>query len=341
MSRTFENALPSFAQELEKLSAGGFLPSLARRALSAGSTAALGGAGGGALGGAVGAYRGARQAQEDGGSALRGGLGGAMQGAAFGATAGAALGGAGGALAGQAGANLAKSYAARKGTVGALSRFGQRQVHSLTGALPEGFANRSGAIRSIGAGGADVAERLKDVGEKLVGAAGKKRSSLLKKQQGLGRALQGATAAEEAGMTSIPGLFGAMMKPKQLASGVTGAAKQQWHGAGGVSGKATAAGVPLALVGGEAARGGEPGEGSRAERSLGMLGDSLPYAMLPMATGGAMALGALAGKGGRALGRRVGGKTKMPMPEDAEGLAAPPERVESPSVQGRFPEGMG
>lgn len=319
-------------QDLQKLAGPGVLPGLARRALSAGSASALGGAAGGALGAGVGAYKGYNEAKAQGGSGIGGALRGALSTGMQGAIGGAAVGAIGGAAAGQRGADFAKSLATKDNTLGVISRFGQRQVHAVTGALPEGFATRGAAVRSIGAGSASALKDLQAVRAKLPTATGAEHAGLLADQSRLMTTVRGARAAEEAGFTSIPGMFRSMASPRQFASGAAGAAKQQWHGAKGVVGKASLVGLPLGMAASEAAS-----PDGDAGSVAGSLGESLPYAMLPMATAGTMLLGSGLSAAGKRLGRRR--EPAMVRPEDSEGLAAPPERVESPSMQSYYPQG--
>lgn len=356
MSELDPVTLCSFNEELlEKLSAGlKLLPGLARRALSGGSAAALGGAGGATLGAGVGAAQGGVRAKREGRSVAGGALGGALSGAALGAGLGVGAGLAGGVVAGRRGAEWAKTLAKRDDVVGQASRFGQRQAHSLTDALPEGFSSRSAAIRSLRGGGYDLEKQRQELVGGLLGASNRtQRAALQRKLQrqqgGLGKAIEGATAAEEAGMTSVPGLFRAMADPQKLKSGVTGAVQQQWHGTGegarGLASKGMMVGVPGMMVANEVSRESKPGERGRAARALGAAAESVPYAMLPMGLAGATLLGGGAGAGGRAIGSLLpGGKRRRdsgPEPEEADGMTEPIERIESPQVQGRLPEGMG
>jgi hypothetical protein len=343
--------LRAFNEELEKLGAGlNLLPGLARRALSGGSVAALGGAGGAALGGAVGAARGGAKARREGRSVLGGALGGGLGGAALGAGLGAGAGLIGGVAAGRRGADWAKALAKRDDVVGQVSRFGQRQAHSVTGALPEGFRSRTNAIRSLRGGGYSQEKQLRELGKKWQTAKGPERIKLQKQREGMKKALEGATAAEETGMTSVPGLFRAMADPEKFKRGITGAVKQQWHGTGtgigGAVGKGMMVGFPGMMVAGEAVRPSDPGEASRVSRVLGSAAEFAPYAVLPMGMAGATLVGSGAGTIGRGIGSLLPGGRRRPRdsgpePEEAEGLASPVERIESPQVQGRAPEGLG
>jgi hypothetical protein len=349
MSELHPVLLDSFNDELEKLSAPlNLLPNLARRALSGGSAAALGGAGGAALGAGAGAVHGAVKAKREGGSAGWGALSGGLRGAALGGSLGAGAGLAGGAVAGKRGAELARQLAERKGVVGGISRFGQRQAHAVTGALPEGFKTRSAAIRSIGGGGAPVAEQLKGVKTQLrsKGLDAAKKEKLLANQERLQKAMAGATAAEETGMTSIPGMFRALAKPSEFKRGIVGATQQQWHSAGGPVGKGLMVGFPGVFMASEAMRESKPGERGRVARTLGAGLESIPYSVLPMGLVGSSLVGAGTGAAGRAVGGLLPGQGRRlrpaaPEPEESEeGMGAPVERVVSPQAQGRAPEGM-
>lgn len=334
----------AFNDELEKVGApAGILQRLGQRALAGGSTAALGGTAGAGLGALAGGVKGYRQAKEQGGSGLAGALAGGMRGAALGGGLGAAAGGAGGMLAGKRGIQHARQMAKREGALGAISRFGQRQVHGVTGALPGGFRSRSAAVRSIGAGGADISKRLSETGKSLRTAKGPARKKLMAQRQSLRKAEQHARKAEELGMTSVPGFFRTMATGKGI-EGMKATLGQQWHGSPSVGGKLMTFGMPAGFMAAEAARKSQPGESSRGARAAQSFVDMAPYTLTAMPLAGATLLGTGLSAGGKAVGRLLRRKRPAeppPYPEEAEGQAAPAERIESPSVQGRLPEGFG
>lgn len=185
----------------------GFVEQLSKEALSGsaiqaglGSGLGLGLGAGLAVGGAHGAIKGYREARSQGqgiGSsavnALAKGVGGATRGAAVGALAGGALGSAAGAIRPQLTQNVTRGLASAENKAGAFSRFGQRQVHSVTGWTPWG-TNKS--IESIGAGAAGPRAEL----QKVMAKGDPKAISRA-------RATLGATEkAQDMGLTSLPGI---------------------------------------------------------------------------------------------------------------------------------------
>lgn len=285
----------------------------------AGAGAGLGAAGGAAGGAAIGAGKGYQQAREAGaepgaaaGRGLLGSLGGAAKGALLGAGVGTlGLGGAAAALR----RYRVGALPAMGGPIGAISRFGQRQVHGLTGWKP------SGGLQSI-RGGAWAAEEA------------------LKKAPHSGPAFahaRAARAAEKAGLTSLPGYAkGLATKPLQtLRTGTT----EQWH-AMGPFGRALIYGYPAVAGGGALLRKGEPGEGGRLERAGRHLGAAAyglgPLPILPqLALAEGLSVGAA--RAGRAVGRKLDKRKKRvygdleapPSIEPAGGMTQPEEYVYS------------
>ena len=203
-----EAQLLSFRDELKKLA---WTPPAFLGPMGAGMGAGLGA--GMALGGGIGAVRGYRQAQEQGqsgfGGALVGGLGGAQKGALIGAAAGGVGGGIAHAL------DPVKAEAMRAGLTrsSAFGRFGQRQVHALTGYTPEGglkSLRMGAAAREPALGRAkktlEEAKGGKDVrtlGGRLLG-----RNSVQQAEHELSHATKAHQAAQEAeqmGLTNVPG----------------------------------------------------------------------------------------------------------------------------------------
>jgi hypothetical protein len=335
----------SFDDELEKVGApiGGVLQRLGQRALSGGSAAALAGTAGAGLGGLAGGVRGYQQAKEQGGSGLAGALTGGVRGMALGGGLGAVGGGVGGMLAGKHGIQAASQMAKRTGPLGAISRFGQRQVHSLTGALPGGFKSRSAAIRSIGAGGADIQKQLGETGKSLRTAKGPDRKKLTAQRESLRKAEQHARTSEELGMTTIPGFFRTMAS-RDAGKGLKASLGQQWHGSPSVGGKFVTVGLPAGFVAAEAARPSTEGGPGRVSRTAKSFADIAPHTLTAMPMAGATALGIGLSAGGKAIGRLLRSKRAAepaPYPEEAEGMSTPVERIESPAVQGKLPEGFG
>jgi hypothetical protein len=343
MSDFKEAMMLAFDDELEKVAVPAVLRSLGQRALGGGSGAALGATAGAGVGGLAGGVHGYRKAKQQGGSGLYGALAGGMRGALMGGGIGAAGGGAAGALSGKRGIQHARQMAKAEGPIGAISRFGQRQVHSLTGALPGGFKSRSGAVRSLRAGGYDIEKRLAETGKKLRKAKGPARTKLQGERASLLKARGHARTAENLGMTSIPGFFRAVASGKG-GKGLKAAVGQQWHGSPGVGGKAMQFGLPAAFVASEAMGKGEPGGPGKLSRGLRSAAETAPWMLTSMPLAGATALGSGLVAGGSAMKRLLRRKKPedAPYPEEAdEGQAAPVERVESPGAQGKLPEGLG
>lgn len=283
----------------------------------AGALGGLGAAAGGVIGG-VRAYRQAREQGATGQEALAGSIGGAGRGALVGGAAGALAGGVAGHLSPGLGEKLTQTPYA-----GAPARFGQRQVHAVTGWEPKGGIE---AIR----GGAWQAK------QNLAGAQAKAVSDVAKREaKGLpadkvraaandlhiaqaDRAASAAQAGQDAGLTSIPGYVKALAKdPKGT---ISKGLKEQWHGAGpGV--KALTVGLP-ALGAAQAALSDEgpdgPGKAERIGRGLlpaaaGMASGQLPFAGQVLVGGAAGAIGAGAG---RAVDRLRGRKVPPPYKPD-------------------------
>ncbi len=320
---------------------------LGQRALSSGSLAAVGAGLGAASGGALGGVQGYRKAKEEGGSRVGGALRGALGGAGRGAAVGGLAGGAAGALGGGTSQRLTRELSGGEGRIGRLSRFGERQVHSLTGALPAGMtpaqgraaigANPSAALkkelleaRTAGGAARQVRPGVFKDGPPIIEVDPKHAKTVSR----LEKAVAHAEKTEELGATSVPGLFKALAK--HPTDTIRSAVGQQWHGSGRV-GKAMAFGLPTAMVGAQAARSSKPGEESRGKRMARAAVDSVPFMAAPaMGILGSSALGMGASKlMGKKPHPQVG-----PLPEDAPS-SGNVERVLSPGAQGKPPEGFG
>src|ERR1700722_10541625 len=135
MPRLTEQIMQAFHQEL--LKEGGFAELVSKAAPKLKNVGSLGGAGlmlgsiGGAGLGAASGFHDARERGESVGGAALGGLAGGARGALRGAAAGGLAGGGLGAALKTDVSGLARGT----GMVGMGSRFGQRQVHALTGML--------------------------------------------------------------------------------------------------------------------------------------------------------------------------------------------------------------
>lgn len=276
---------------------------------------ALVGGGAGALLGAGKGYQRARGQGESVGEAAVSGLGGSLHGAWNGARAGALVGGIGGAAA----PGLAKRLS-QVGSLSGASRFGQRQIHSLTGVGDAAY------VRSIGGGAADAHERL-------VSATGALRkapdaAARAKAMGGVNNARRSFKASEKSeamGLTSIPGYAKALMKnPREaIATGV----KDQWHSMG-AGGKAMIFGLPAAGAANELRQGGEDAEGKgRFERTGSFLGMTATGMLAPLSIGVDYIASGMASRGLGRTGRfldRLGKRQHpaAPLSQDAGGGAA-------------------
>lgn len=313
----------SFHREFLKIAAPAVMETLARTLgnpeLRAAVQRGLGGLGAGAgLGGLVGAaaggvhgYREAKQQGAGTGDAVLHGLlrapGGAGKGALLGSLGLGAL-EAAGAIPGAAGAATKAP-----GILGSAARFGQRQVHGLTGWTPRGFLDTEGA-RAIGAGT----------------PLGNKPSA---------KAMAAAGRAQELGITSLPGFARSFMK--QPVETIRAGVGHQWH-AGSKLDKAMMVGLPAAAAASEFARDPE-GRGGRLAGNAVQLG-SLALGPVPLA--GQLAAGAAGNAAVRRVMKPKGGTQaselgQNPAPPEtastANGLATPVERQYSDRAIGEIP----
>lgn len=330
MPELTEHLLSSFRAALRK--EAGFADAVARaapRLRAAGSLAGTGAAIG-ALGGAgLGATRRFQEAREHGegiGSAALHGAHGALGGAVSGAGVGALAGGGIGALSSR-GAGLA----ARAGALGAPARFGQRQLHSLTGMLAPA------ELEAIGGGAAGAQQAFN-----AALAAGAPAGRLAKAE----KALSASRKAQNMGLTSIPGYLNSV-KNNGLGSTLAAGAKDQWHNTSPAF-TALMVGVPAATAAGTLMKKENPtgpGKGEELGRNLGGVVGGIAGSAMPIA-GNMIVGGALSSAGGRIgkgidwmRGRRQASPMMGPPPlEPAEGQHIPSERVMSPAAAGQQPE---
>lgn len=315
MPRLNIDVLSAFYSELEKTAAQPLLAALKPRL---GNVASLGGAlgmAGGAIGAGVGGLRGYQRAEEEGTSGLSGAAMGALHGGAMGAAAGGALGMAGGALSKRDLTGLTSNP-----VLGAGARFGQRNMHSLTGHLTRD------ELRAVG-GGAHAAE------EGLAAA----RST---KDVAKARVVRDhAVHAEEMGLHSLPGIARSVMKNGPLETAKAGI-QESWH-SGGLPTKALIAGIPAVSL---AATMGQADDGHKGEhlgRELGGTAGAVLGAPLPIA-GQAVLGGAFSAAGG-ALGSLADRKKKRlgelaVHPSEVTGQHVPTEHVMTPGARGEVPE---
>ena len=329
-----EQLLHSFSQEMDKIAlAPGALKALWQRTGGgAGIGLGFGGAAGGAGGALYGGVQGYQQAKEQGAgtrAAIFSGLGGAVEkglaGATGGMAAGAALGGAAGAARVLTPEHAAK-LVGREGALGSIARFGQRQVHGVTGWKPEAAQGGMESLRFGSHGTKKTLDSLEGSiakGEykpgRLARAEAAIRSALPGKvvtpqELALGRAQKAhATTreAEDMGLTSIPGYLKSL-KTHGVGRTIKGGLAQQWH-SGGHPGKAMMVGLPAGSIA-SAAMNKDPEGPGLGERLGGSLG-SLAYSMAPLPLGAATLLGSVLEGGGR----RAGALADRGVPDPTEG----------------------
>lgn len=280
-------------------------------------------AGGGALGG-VKAYRQARAEGADAVGAASSALGGTLHGALKGGVAGLALGAGGGALLGAsaptqvlgATQRLAKST----GQAGAFSRFGQRQVHSVTGWKPGGAAS---SIESIGAGAHTARTAAKGAldalgkspeMDALVAAHAKGPAAVANARKALQagpgakltqahKALAAAEHTQSMGLTSLPGYAKSVGKNGLLPTVATGV-KEQWQAAG-PKGKAMMLALPAMSAAGALRAPEQPGGRGKGETIGRLAGSTLGSLAAPMSLTGGLILGSAFERAGGALGKGV------------------------------------
>jgi len=272
-----------------------------RNAVQAGAGSGLGlGLGAGLLaGGAKGGVQSYRAAREGGqgraqaaGAAIGGGLSGALRGAAKGAVIGAGVGTGAGLLAPKAVIGATKDLATKSNQLGTFSRFGQRQVHSLTGWKPGGSAK---SVESIGAGAAGPRKALADT----VAKGGSPKAVARATQ-----ALEATEKAQKMGLTSLPGIVKSVGKEGLLPTAKAGL-HAGWAGASPKM-KALMVGMPASQALSAMRTQNDPnkpGQG-KGERIGRLAGGTLGSMAAPISLSGSLALstaleraGGLAGKG--------------------------------------------
>jgi len=339
--------IEGFSQSLVKQAGGAALlatakrlatsPGLRRGVWGAGSglgAGALAGAGLGAVGGGVQGYATARrQGAGVGDAALQ-----ALDSGVRGAVRGGAVGGLVGTAAGAAAPGAAETLLRAPG-LGAGARFGQRQVHGLTGWLPQK------GLRAIGGGGDASARELVSAADALRKArgAGQGVSGATKGLHRAAKAHEAAVKAENMGLTSLPGYARALRSsPVDALKAGFG---EQWH--------STSPGMRALVYGGTgvqalgAARGSDNGSKGRLERVGEAVGTSLPLMAGPLPTAATLVaapvagvLGGLVGKVGDKARRRLAHQTSPAHSSAslvAEGSAAvPAERTYSDRTTGNI-----
>lgn len=290
MSRIPEEVLLAFQREI-KTAAPNWHSILGSAGALGGTGAALGGAGGALIGG----YRAHRQAKEQGADGMGAGVS-ALSGALGGASRGAMLGAGAGVLAG-AGAGALKSNVAQKlvdgnyGIASSGARFGQRQLHALTGWTPKA------GLESIRAGTYEARERLGNAVSNMGTGQEVERAE---------KALAAADKAKEMGLTNVPG-YVKSLRDNGVMNTLRADVKNQWDGVG-TGTKALMIGAPaLGLAGAamtpESVEAEGMGKGERIGRSIGQTAGGVLGSPMPI-LGQQVVGGVLSGAGGM-LGRGV------------------------------------
>ena len=209
-----------------------------------------------------------------------------------------------------------------------VGRFGQRQLHSLTGWTPKGFHNAQG-IEGMRAGAFDAREAL----AKAKPGASKK---------GLRAALVANEKAQELGLTSLPGTVAALAKDPKAA--LRAAWDQQVKGTTGFE-KALTIGLPAAGLASDVLSEDDGHKGERIGSGVASTAAGILTGGMPLAGGMAAGLGAsyLGGKAGKLFDKKpappqshvIGPTQAPPNPEDSKGHNMPIEREMSPAAQGR------
>ena len=337
----FRNWLPKEAASFGQLVArhGSLLKNVGALAGAGGMVGALGGAG-------YGASQGYTEAREQGhgvGSSLLGALAHAPGSAAKGALLGAGVGAGAGAVGGKV---LNPEWLTKgEGMLGAGARFGQRQVHALTGVL-------SPAELEAARGGAFGARRNYEAATKKLESAWQKDPSAAGKDiDRAGRAKRGLEAAENVqgmGLTSIPGYLGALKEHgagKVLKAGIQDQVRNMHPGLAAMALGMPALGVARAAASKERDQG--AGKGEEVGKNVGFALGGVAGAAMPVV--GSAVVGETLGRAGGLMGRgidRLRGRKGMNTPttlgppplEPAEAQHIPSERITSPAAAGQQPD---
>lgn len=351
-------ALYALRDELRKEAAGTLMmgalgtPRVHAALGGAGALGGIGAAGGALIGAGVEGVKGYRAARQEGagvGSALGSGagaaLGGAQHGAMVGGAAGLAAGGLGGLAAPGRMESARQALTGAGAGVGAVARFGQRQVHAITGWRPGADTS---SIRSIGAGAHNAQEALSGAVDKAnqlhaAGTAGKELDHAVRGVDAAKASYGAAYRAERMGITSAPG-YVKSMKDNGVLPTMAAGAREQWHGMS-PGWKALMVGAPVAetinAVRTPDQEGG-PGKGERVARGLAGAVAGATMGTIPMTTGNVLQQGIsrAAGLGGRAYDRFR--RPSFEQSADASaGQVVPAERHMSENAQGHRPEVSG
>lgn len=356
-----------------------FHAELKKLAFSPRASAMLGGGGAGAgaglLAGAIGGaglqgYRKYQEAKEQGASgshaALAGALGG-ISGVGTGAMVGAGLGAAGGAALGHLRPAMAetvrKGLTQGPGPIGAFSRFGQRQVHGITGWHPGETLGEGMRELRHGAYDAEVALNKLKKPEPGVLDRLRNRTPARASEEAIASAekrFNAANRAQEMGLTSLPG-YARSLKNNGIGNTLGTAVNEQLHGTTNTE-KALMLGLPAAQLASTAFSKDDENhpEGSRnvrlakdtASLAGGLLLGPLPQVTQMMA--GAGIHKAIDGSAklharfrqpkGTQFRREPIPGTKpsgiLISPEQEKAVGPPPEYEVSPAARGQAPEGV-
>lgn len=305
-----KSALRAFREEMRKIAA-------VNPAVGAGLTLATLGA----LGGGVSRYYQAKLQGSSTGDALGEGLRGGLTGAAAGGLVGAGIGG--------------------TGVGGAISRFGQRQLHGLTGWAPEG------GLHAMRAGSYNAKQRMARAQAALralehSGGTAQQAARLQQEARRAAKGLAAAIEAERMGLTSLPGYVRAIGK-HGLVPVLQAGAREQLQGTSTAQ-KALILGLPaygaLRAWRSPADERDSRGlsRGARIGESVGSLVGGVVGGAVPIV--GQLALQEGTGRVGRAVGGFFDRRRQPPPafdptdPVTAPGQVTPSEYVLSPRASG-------
>jgi hypothetical protein len=344
---------------------------LVRSAGNIGAGMGVGAAGGGLIGAAHGAVRGYKgDPEQEGSGGLIGGLTGALSGGSKGALIGGAAGGLAGLASGGRGSEtVAQLTSGKYNPLGLAARSGQRQLHSVTGLVPNGAARGTKeyvqALHGLNVGG------LKDKSNAYFSALAPKQTlagrilgrpapqANFEAAQKAHDAFRGAVNSVQSGQTSLAGLAQnyAQKGFREGSKDVLQAAGSGIKNRGLLGGAALVAGtaLPIAASAMQQQDPEDPNQPSKGQRIGGIAGQGLASVLTPMI--GSTAGGAI-GAGGRVVGSTIGeginkvvGALRPPTrsglglgavtPGAQPDLSAPPvQREYTNAALGKPPEGL-
>jgi hypothetical protein len=347
MSDLSIHALRAFRLELEK-------EAVDWHSVAGGAAGLAGlGAGAGAIAGAgLGAAKKYRAARAEGagvGGALGEGALGALGGVGRGALTGAGIGAGAGAALGHLTPEVVKALPHMPSMAGSAARYGQRQLHAVSGWLPE--AGNAKSLETIRGGAYGARQRAGTARRALIERQLQPNPEKLKdykqvasRAAGAQRGLDAAEKAQEMGLTSVPGFARALGREgigKTLGTGL----REQWHNTP-TSMKALTLALPAAQVA-QTVTSDDTQKGEHLGRALGGAAAGLTMGAIPITTG-MLAQGAVSGAAGR-MGRAYdkvrarfrGGDGGIQAPKENtpySGDHVPTERITTERAQGATPE---